>query len=132
MNRAETERRPTSQALGRRAIAKDQAGDDLAMLSTIEGLGHRLESPLADLHQAAWVGLEVACPQGALARRHEDRSVGLVDEPDRHLARTSTPTTGGRQQDDPAVAAERPSDVVRGDLQRARCQDLPSVPTDGA
>jgi hypothetical protein len=76
------------------------------VLPPVQWLGDRLESSFADLHETTGVGLEVAGPLRILAGGHEDGPVRLIDEPDRDLARTSAPTTGGRQQGDPAVATE--------------------------
>ncbi len=102
------------------------------MLLSVQEIGDRLEPSFADLDKAMGIGFEVVGPRGTLTGRDEDGSVRVVDEPDCDPARTSAPTTGRRQQGDAAVATERAGDLVRGDPQRARCQDLPSVATDGA
>ena len=87
---------------------------------------------IPDHDRTSRIGQEVEAPRRPLGRgRDEQRPIVLRDEPDGHCARQTRSPSGGREKGDATDTAEGPSDLV--DVpQRARCQDLPSVATEGA
>jgi hypothetical protein len=133
LDRTEAKARPASESLGRRPVAQDQAADRSGVVARLERLGHGAEPPVAYVDVDAWVGGQVACPLGVVARCDEDRAVRLIDEADSDRPRLPRPATARRDPGDLALEEEVGADVVRARLrQRDRCQDLPSVWVDGA
>ena len=125
-----------AETLRRRAVAEDQPGDRRIPLGALERLGPEPRSALADRHGAGRIRLEVQGPVGVgFAGCDEQRPVRLLDEPDgRAGGRARHPTARLDDRDHPP-AGELLADVARRSrewLQRLRCQDLPSVWTDGA
>src|SRR5687767_6301191 len=68
--RPEPERRPASEPLGRRAIAKDQAADDPPVVGILERLGDGGEPTVADLDLRSRVVEQVQRPERAIAGGH--------------------------------------------------------------
>jgi tetrahydromethanopterin S-methyltransferase subunit G len=133
LDRAQSEARPPSETLGRRAVAQDQTTDRSGVVGRLERLGARGEPPIANIDVRRRIGEQVGRPLGVIAGRDEDRTVGLFDEADRDRPRSACPTTAGRDPGDLPLEDQVVADVVRARLaQRDRCQDLPSVWVDGA
>jgi hypothetical protein len=95
------------------------------VIGWLERLGDRLEPPLPDVDRDPRRIEQVQRPARPIAGRDEDRSVRLLDVPDRDRPRQSGPPSPGRDPRDLPLEDEVVAEVVR--RQRARCQDLPSV-----
>lgn len=110
------------------------------MIGGVERHGDRPELTVPDLDQRIRIRQQIVCPGGVVSGRDDDRSIGLIDKPDRDRSRQTRASTVGDQAGDLALEEEVVADLVRGcqpDLrvsqpQRARCQALPSVCADGA
>ena len=110
------------------------------MIRGFERLGDGPELTVPDLDQCTRIRQQVAGPGGVVAGRDGDRSIGLVDKPDRDRSRQTRPSTARDQAGHlaleeevvPDLVRDRTPDVSEGQPQRARCQDLPSVWAEGA
>ncbi len=110
------------------------------MIRGIERLGDGPKLTVPDLDQRMRIRQQIVGPGGVIARRDDDRSIGLIDKTDRHRSRQTCASTAGDQAGDLALEEEVVPDLVRGckpdprlsQPQRARCQALPSVWADGA
>jgi hypothetical protein len=117
-------------------VAKDELADrpPTARIAIVQLLGLAPEGTAGQLDLDGRVGPEVRGPV-ALERSggDEDRAVRLVDEPDRDRPPRAGSVAAGPQPGEPLVwrAVQGGPRVVAG-RQRLRCQDLPSVATDGA
>lgn len=100
------------------------------MIGRLEELSHGPERPIADVDQDLRSVEQVERPASPIASGDQDRSIGLLDIPDRDRPQQAGPASPGRDPSDLPLEDEVVADVVR--RQRARCQDLPSVWVDGA
>ena len=148
----ESEDRAAPEPLGRGPEAEDQLTDRAtsARIPVVDQLRASLESPAAERDLGRGLVQQVGGP-GRIRRAggNEDGAVRLFDESDRDLAPLPGPAPGRREPDEALVAGQSRVDrgrplgptgrtacsagiaVGRG-RQRLRCQDLPSVATDGA
>ena len=150
------EDRTAAEPLGRGAVAQDQLAHHPAAtrIAIVERLRQAGKRGAADRDVDEWVGKEVAGPRAVgRAGGNENRAVGLGDEPDRDQAQLPgspaarpqprKPVVGGQVGVESGRAIRAPGEtvsgsraagrrVVVGSRQRPRCQDLPSVATDGA
>ena len=119
------------QPFGRCAVLEDHRGHRAGSLGPIQRLGNRIPGALADDQPTTRVHLKVAGPVGVgFAGRDEEGPIGLLVESDRNRDGAPARSTARLDPDDLAPLGELIADVVRA--QRPRCQDLPSVTTDGA
>ena len=162
VDRPQDEDRAAAETLRRRSVAEDQLTDGPAPagIAVVEELGLAGERPPPRLDVERRIGEEIGRP-GSIERPcgNKDRSVGLVDEADRDPSPLAAPPAARPETGEPGIrpeglvdggdalaAARRPGRdgrgprtrlgrgverIVRGG-QRLRCQDLPSVATDGA
>lgn len=137
--RDQAQGRSLAQALSRGPVAQDQSGDRGVPLRPIEPLRDGGKGPLSDLHAAVSVGFDVEHPIGVgTACGDKDGSVRLLEVPDRGPDASSGDSPARLEDRDLAPGREFLTDLVGPWAvalvrQRApRCQDLPSVWTDGA
>jgi hypothetical protein len=165
IRRRDDEDRAAAETLRRCPVAEDQLADGpaAARVAIVEHVGDAAERPPGDGDLDHRVDEEVAGP-GAVRRAggDEDRSVRLLDEPDRDRAGGAAQPAAGPEMGEARVVGERGIEVgnaigapggtarraarrpggragppgravdIVGGRQRLRCQDLPSVATDGA
>lgn len=105
------------------------------MICEFKQLGDGPELTVPDLYQRMRIRQQIVGPGGVLSGRDDDRSIGLIDKPDRDRSRQTCASTAGDQAGHlaaeeevvPDLVRDRTLDVSEGQPQRARCQDLPSV-----
>lgn len=121
----------TPEAFGWCAVLEDHFGHRAGGFGPVQRFGHGVPGALADRQTAAWVHFKVSCPvRIGLAGRDEQGPIGLLEKSDRDGDSAPARSAACLDPDDLAPLCELVADVVRA--QRPRCQDLPSVTTDGA
>jgi hypothetical protein len=153
-DRPDDEDRSAAQSFGRRSVAEDQLAHrpTATRVAILEDLSLADERPSLDRDLDRGVGQQVRGP-GPIERAgcDEDRAVRLADEPDRDITDRAAAAAARAQPREPGIVGEarvegrdalgapsRAGDwrsrwtVRLGIRQRPRCQDLPSVATDGA
>ncbi len=158
---SDDEDRATAEAFRRRPVAKDQLADRPAAprIAVVEDLCDSLERSAAGDHLEDRIDQKVARPRAVRrARRDEDRAIGLLDEPDSDQSGLTGPAPACSETGESCVGCEivieggdslgaarwtrggtrtagrivAGAGGIVGSRQRLRCQDLPSVATDGA
>jgi hypothetical protein len=148
--RADHEDRAAPETLRRGPVAEDQLPDRpaTARVPIFEEVGFAGERAAAGLDLDRRIDEEIGRPRAVeRAGRDEDRAVRLVDVSDGDGAPLPAPPAAGPDAGEPGVEGEgvvecrNPLRAARGPgrsrpavagRQRLRCQDLPSVATDGA
>jgi hypothetical protein len=128
---SEPECRAAPEPFGGGAVAEDELRHCTAGLDLVEPLRNRSPGSIRDRHPARRLSLEVPGPVGiGVARRDEQASIRLLDEPDGDGDLAPADPPPGEDPDDLPPAGELLADLVR--QRPPRCQDLPSVATEGA
>ena len=120
-----------AQPLRRRPVAQDQVSDRALELGAFEWFRDGLERLVRQARAAARLGEQVPGPGGVVAPgRDQQAPVRLLDVSDRDVDRSSARSSPRLQPDDLAPAGQLLAELVR--QRPPRCQDLPSVWTEGA